>query len=56
MTLKSTSGASTDYELRETEPHSGVFKGVFALSYADEKVPAEAASGRAQRFPGSLRR
>lgn len=38
VTLTSTSGAKTDYELRETEPHSGVFKGVFALSYADKNT------------------
>lgn len=34
--LKADSGASVAYELRETEAHSGVFKGAFALGYADK--------------------
>ena len=36
VTLKSTSGTTTSYQLTETEPHSGIFKGVFALSYSDK--------------------
>ncbi|MFK7910841.1 MAG: hypothetical protein AB8F34_09570 [Akkermansiaceae bacterium] len=51
VTLKSTSGASTEYELRETEPHSGVFKGVFALSYADDKLPAKLPPVALNGFP-----
>ncbi len=51
VTLKSTSGATTEYELRETEPHSGVFKGVFALSYADEKVSAKLPPVALNGFP-----
>jgi len=49
--LKSSSGASTEYELRETEPHSGVFKGVFAISYADEKLPSELPPVALNGFP-----
>ena len=51
VTLKSTSGASTEYELRETEPHSGVFKGVFAISYADDKLPSELPPVALNGFP-----
>jgi tetratricopeptide (TPR) repeat protein len=51
VTLKSTSGATTEYELRETEPHSGVFKGVFALSYADNELPAELPPVALNGFP-----
>ncbi|MBT7958234.1 MAG: hypothetical protein HN759_02775, partial [Akkermansiaceae bacterium] len=51
VTLKSTSGATTEYELRETEPHSGVFKGVFALSYADENLPSKLPPVALNGFP-----
>jgi len=51
VTLKSTSGATTEYELRETEPHSGVFKGVFALSYAAEKLPTKLPPVALNGFP-----
>lgn len=39
VSLKTGSGTKTDYQLQETESHSGIFKGVFALSYAAEKAP-----------------
>lgn len=51
VTLESTSGAQTDYELRETEPHSGLFKGVFALSYADQESPSELPAVALNGFP-----
>ena len=54
--LKGTSGATTRYELKETEAHSGVFKGVFTVSYADREHPRRTAAGRTQRLPGPLRR
>ncbi len=38
VSLEASSGVKTDYELQETESHSGIFKGVFTLSYAEEKV------------------
>lgn len=41
VTLKGSSGASSKYKIRETEPHSGIFKGVFTISYADGELPAE---------------
>ena len=39
VSLKAASGAATTFKLRETQPHSGMFKGVFALSYADAELP-----------------
>ena len=35
--IKSASGSDYDFTLRETEGHSGVFKGIFRLSYLVEK-------------------
>ena len=51
VTLTSTSGATTEYALRETEPHSGKFKGVFALSYADKEVPDDLPPVALNGFP-----
>ncbi|MCH7224681.1 tetratricopeptide repeat protein [Haloferula sp. A504] len=51
VTLKGTSGASTRYEVRETESHSGVFKGVFTVAYADEQIPAELPPVALNGFP-----
>jgi TolA-binding protein len=39
VTLKATSGATTTYELQETEAHSGIFKSAFAVSYAPDTLP-----------------
>ncbi len=39
VTLESSGGTRTSYELQETEAHSGIFKSVFALAYAAEKSP-----------------
>lgn len=39
--LTTASGTRVPYVLRETEPHSGVFKGSFSLSYADQPAGAE---------------
>lgn len=51
VTLKGTSGASTEYELKETEAHSGIFKGVFTVSYADEDIPSELPPVALNGFP-----
>jgi len=49
VSLKSEGGAATGYELQETEAHSGIFKGVFTLSYEDKpptgKLPPVALNG-----------
>lgn len=49
--LEGTSGARTRYELRETETHSGIFKGVFTVSYADETIPQELPPVALNGFP-----
>ena len=41
VTLKAATGAGASFQLRETEAHSGLFKGVFPLAYADDELPAE---------------
>ena len=51
VTLKGSSGASATYKIRETEPHSGIFKGVFAIAYADEKIPTELPPVELNGFP-----
>lgn len=40
VTLKAGTTTSS-YELQETEAHSGVFKSMFAISYAADKLPAK---------------
>lgn len=39
VSLRSTAGASADFTIRETEPHSGIFKGMFPIRYADDELP-----------------
>ncbi len=51
VSLKATSGATTTFQLRETEAHSGVFKGVFATSYADKELPAQLPPVELNGFP-----
>jgi outer membrane protein assembly factor BamD (BamD/ComL family) len=51
VSLKATSGATTTFQLRETEAHTGVFKGVFATSYADKALPAQLPSVELNGFP-----
>lgn len=51
ISLKGTSGAGTRYQLKETENHSGIFKGVFTISYADEKLPADLPPVELNGFP-----
>lgn len=51
VSLKGTGGASASYQLKETESHSGVFKGVFTISYADEKLPAKLPPVELNGFP-----
>lgn len=51
VSLKSAAGASTDYELQETEAHSGIFKSVFSLSYADATLPAQLPPVALNGFP-----
>lgn len=41
VSIKVASGATTTYPIRETDFHSGVFKGSFTLSYADQPVQGE---------------
>jgi len=49
--LRSDSGVSSTFALRETESHSGIFKGVFALSYADDNVPSNLPPVELNGFP-----
>lgn len=51
VTLNGSSGASSVYKIRETEPHSGIFKGVFTISYADDKIPAKLPPVELNGFP-----
>jgi len=51
VSLKAESGAKTDYQLQETDAHSGVFKGSFALSYAEDKLPAKLPPVALNGFP-----
>ncbi len=51
LVLKGGSGAATRYQVTETESHSGVFKGVFTVSYADGKIPAELPPVALNGFP-----
>ncbi|MDT8390925.1 MAG: tetratricopeptide repeat protein [Lentisphaeria bacterium] len=51
VTLSAASGAKTVYNLRETEPHSGVFKGVFTINYADDVLPEELPPVELNGFP-----
>ena len=51
VTLKGSSGASATYDIRETEPHSGIFKGVFTIGYADEKIPSKLPPVELNGFP-----
>jgi tetratricopeptide (TPR) repeat protein len=41
VSLRGSSGAAAQYQLQETEPHSGIFKAAFTISYADEMIPAQ---------------
>ncbi len=60
VTLKSSGGLSSPYELRETEAHSGIFKGAFTISFADEagaaagSLPSIALNGFPVRYGDSL--
>ncbi len=49
--LRAGSGVSANFALRETEPHTGVFKGVFAMSYADADVPSNLPPVELNGFP-----
>ena len=51
VTLKGTSGVATQYQIRETETHSGIFKGVFTIAYADEKLPSKLPPVELNGFP-----
>lgn len=58
VTLKAQSGASVQYMLRETEVHSGVFKGSFGLTYASEpaggKLPSVALHGLPVKYGDTI--
>jgi tetratricopeptide (TPR) repeat protein len=51
VTLESSGGTKTSYELQETESHSGIFKSVFALAYAAEKLPDKLPAVALNGFP-----
>lgn len=51
VSLSSGSGATSTFPLRETEAHSGVFKGVFTLSYAEQVLPAQLPPVELNGFP-----
>jgi tetratricopeptide (TPR) repeat protein len=51
VSLKATSGAAATFQLRETEAHTGVFKGVFATSYADKALPEQLPPVELNGFP-----
>ncbi len=51
ITLKATSGATTTYELQETQAHSGIFKSAFAISYAPDKMPVKLPPVALNGFP-----
>jgi len=51
VTLKGTSGVETKYQIRETESHSGIFKGVFTIAYQDGNPPAELPPVELNGFP-----
>ncbi len=51
VSIEASSGIKTEYELQETDAHSGIFKGVFALSYAEEKTPAQLPPVALNGFP-----
>ena len=51
LTLKATSGATTEYELQETEAHSGIFKSAFSTSYAPDQLPAKLPPVALNGFP-----
>ena len=51
VTLKASSGATTTYELQETEAHSGIFKSAFAVSYAPDTLPEKLPPVALNGFP-----
>jgi tetratricopeptide (TPR) repeat protein len=51
VSLRTTNGTAATLPLRETEPHSGVFKGVFALGYADAAPPSPLPPVELNGFP-----
>jgi len=51
VSLSGSSGAATSYELQETEPHSGIFKSTFTISYADEIIPEQLPPVALNGFP-----
>jgi outer membrane protein assembly factor BamD (BamD/ComL family) len=51
VALTGTSGAAATFKLRETEAHSGVFKGVFTIGYADKAIPAQLPPVELNGFP-----
>ncbi len=51
VNLKADSGAATSFQLRETSPHSGDFKGSFALGYAAQPPSGALPSVELHGFP-----
>jgi len=51
VNIQAQSGTATEFALRETFAHSGVFKGSFALSYASEPIKGKLPSVELNGFP-----
>jgi tetratricopeptide (TPR) repeat protein len=51
VSLKGSRGVAATLRLVETKPHSGIFKGLFALAYADKKPPAKLPPVELNGFP-----
>lgn len=51
VTLRASSGAEAAFRLRETAPHSGLFKGSFVVNYAPETLPTELPAVELNGFP-----
>ncbi|MBT3198307.1 MAG: hypothetical protein HN350_00160 [Phycisphaerales bacterium] len=51
VSLKGSRGAAATLKLVETKPHSGIFKGLFALAYADKELPVKLPPVELKGFP-----
>ena len=51
ITLTGSNGAKAPFELRETDAHSGIFKGAFRVRYADEDIKPDLPPVALNGFP-----
>lgn len=51
VALKGSGGIETNYQIRETQAHSGIFKGVFTIAYADKQLPSKLPPVELNGFP-----